>query len=243
MDENLATKYAELFKSMYKKDGFKKACDYMGTYFYGLIDNIPFDVFMKNYYGSFVGFADWLDEVTEDEVWTDAYGDKKPFLYQLVDLVEETASIPDPIDVAIAKGLANLTENGLRRLYDIATYYMNQNKQLIFSVDIWDGDRQIYVFDTKFSKKQVKDEPDTCREQIIGLLALIVHMNGAMTITARDKNSDTISAFVAQDATLYTISKNDIKKMFPKTRNKRQIFTSEYSFDNDGKVSEDKYLN
>ena len=241
MEETLLEKYIKIFTDKYKKEGFKKACDFMGIYFFGVIDNLPFELFENYLADSFLEFTDWLESVTEPEVFTEAYGESEPFLFKLANIITDTLDMPEDLDTATIKALQILTDEGKRKLIEIADHYTSFNKQIVLGVDTWKKDKPVYVFNDKITKKELKEDLADCKKRIVEALALIIYMDGALSITLKDKNSDTLSGFLAQDATLYAIPKKDIKKILNVSTNKnKKILVSEYDFTTDSDSKSEK---
>ena len=189
-------KYVNMFIDLVNNKGFKYAVDYMGTYFFGLLDNVDYYSFIDYYYDDFIDFTNWLVNSTDPALFEQNYKDTVPLLYKLVDIIQETNEQPDSLQEALLKSFNAIRDDSKTPLYKIANSMLNHNKQIVITVDVFDENEQsLYSYGDKFTKVEQQNNPQMVAQNIVMALSLIIVYGGFVSITLREKGKEYIYGF------------------------------------------------
>ena len=207
-------KYIEMFIEIEKKKNFKNAVDYMGTYFFGLLDNVNYYTFINEYYDDFIDFTNWLAMSVDADLWKQAYGDELPLLYKLVDVIQETNEQPDSLEEALVNSFDMIKSKDM--LYEIAENLMKNRNQIRMTVDVFDEEGEsLYSYDDKFTKVEQRNNPEEVKRLIAMAFALIVVYGGFLTFTLREKGKEHIYAFEGYDGdSVRSLEEDELEDFF-----------------------------
>ena len=246
MKNQSVQKYIDLFDKLYKQKGPKYAIDYMGIYFLGLMDNVPYEYFIENLYDGFVTFTDWLFQGAEKDLWQSLYKwdpyreptkedfKNMPLIFKLVESIDGAIEEPEDVNVAISNAYNSLSKLGEEELGNIANFYLDKEKALTISVDVWsEAGKPLYNFDDKLTKKAIKEDRATAYKTIVESLALVLAYGGTIFYNVKDKNTETISALAFQNDNIYVVPASELKKCmteYIKLNKDKSILFEEYKF-------------
>ena len=210
-------KYKEMFNGLYESKGFKYAVDYMGTYFFGLLDNITYTDFIENYYDDFIDFTNWLYHSASTILWETNYGDTQPLLYKLVDVIQETNAQPDSLNEALLKAFNAIRDDSKEPLFKLAETLISHNKQIIMSVAVFDelGFDLLYRFEDKITKVSQKNNYNKVIVDIVMALSLVIVHSGVITFRLREKGKEIIYGFEGYNGnSMRSLSEEEIEDMY-----------------------------
>lgn len=210
-------KYTNMFNGLYESKGFKYAVDYMGTYFFGLLDNITYTDFIENYYDDFIDFTNWLYHNAPAALWETSYGDTQPLLYKLVDVIQETNAQPDSLNEALLKAFNAIRDDSKEPLFKLADALISHNNQIVMNVGVFDelGFELLYQFEDKFTKVMQKKNPNKVRVDIVMALSLVIVHGGIITFKLREKGKEIIYAFEGYNGnSMRSLSEEEMEDMY-----------------------------